>query len=65
MKKILGFYGNGDPIYEAERGSIVTHAFIICSVCKKAVSTNRGPAYGSYCVPCYEDVQKTNNIKNT
>lgn len=63
-KKPLGYYSDGSPIYPAEKGQIVTHAFIMCSVCKTAVSANRVPAYGAYCVPCFENSQKTNSTKN-
>lgn len=63
-KPILGYYSDGNPIYPADKGQIVTHAFILCRMCNASISPNRGPAYGAYCVPCYENMQKTNNTKN-
>lgn len=43
------------PIYEHEKGSIVTQAFILCSVCKKAISTVDGPLSNAYCMDCVKD----------
>lgn len=45
-----GFY----PLYEAEQGTIVTHAFILCKYCNGAISPNRGPRYDAVCIPCYK-----------
>jgi len=43
------------PIYKAPKGSIVTQAFIICCVCRKAVSTVSGPRENAYCMDCVKD----------
>ena len=45
-----GFY----PLYAAERGSIVTQAFILCRYCNSAISPNMGPRSDAVCIPCYE-----------
>ena len=50
---ILGYDRLGNPIHQAPEGSIVTHAFIICSTCRKAISTVGGPRHGSDCLDCY------------
>lgn len=44
-----GFY----TLYEAERGYIVTHAFILCKYCNGAISPNMGPRYDAVCLTCY------------
>jgi Fe2+ or Zn2+ uptake regulation protein len=55
---IIGYRPAGDgyePIYRNQPGSIVTHAFIICADCGKAISSSGGPAHGSLHVSCYEN----------
>lgn len=53
MKQIIGYSLDNEPIYKAPTGSIVTHAFIICSTCRKAISTVGGPRHGSDCLDCH------------
>lgn len=50
---ILGYDMNGEPIRPAPRGSIVTQAFILCSMCRGAISATGGPRYGSVCLNCH------------
>ena len=45
-----GFY----PLYAPPKGSIVTHAFILCKYCRGAISTCMGPRYDAVCLDCYE-----------
>jgi hypothetical protein len=45
-----GFY----PLYEAQRGMVVTHAFIMCKYCSGPISPNMGPRSDAVCIPCYE-----------
>lgn len=57
MTEILGYYG-GDitkPILPTKRGTITTHAFILCSQCGAAIKSNGGPAFGAWCVTCMEN----------
>jgi hypothetical protein len=45
-----GFY----PMYAPPKGSIVTHAFILCKYCDGAIYHAMGPRYDAVCIPCYE-----------
>lgn len=56
-KPILGYYSDGNPIYEAEKGQIVTHAFILCRMCNASISPNRGPAHGAICLKCFDEIK--------
>lgn len=47
--KILGYYRNGDPIYETPRGTVATRATILCCVCEAIIKTDSGPSYGAVC----------------
>lgn len=44
-----GYY----PMYESPRGSIVTHAFILCKYCRAAIASHGGPRYDAVCLTCY------------
>lgn len=54
---ILGYYQDGRPIHPPKRGFVYTQAFIICSVCNKAISPMGGPGHGSICISCHEKKQ--------
>ena len=45
-----GFY----PLYERERGFIVSAAFILCKYCRGAIDSMGGPRYDAVCLSCYE-----------
>ena len=45
-----GYY----PLYDAPKGSVVTHAFILCKYCNGAISSSMGPRYDAVCLTCYE-----------
>lgn len=60
-KPILGYYADGEPIHEVERGFITTAAFILCSQCQAAIRAMGGPSYGALCVPCHETKLKELN----
>ena len=45
-----GFY----KLYAPPKGSIVTHAFILCKYCDGAISSCNGPRYDAVCFNCYE-----------
>ena len=57
-RKIVGYTimdeGPAQPIYEPERGMIVTHAFILCKYCNGAIYHCMGPRYDAVCLDCYE-----------
>jgi hypothetical protein len=44
--------GTLTPLFAPERGSIVTHAFILCSRCKGSVYHCMGPNYNAVCLTC-------------
>ncbi len=50
-RKIVGY----QPIYEPLPGQIVTHAFIVCSICGGAISGSMGPRDGCVCLRCLND----------
>ena len=50
---ILGYDAEGNPIRKSPAGFIVTQAFILCSMCRGAISPTGGPRYGSVCIDCY------------
>ena len=52
-----------DPIYAARPGSVVTQAFIMCSTCGDAISSNGGPRYHSVCLKCIEQLDLINKLK--
>lgn len=45
-----GFY----KLYAPPKGSIVTHAFILCKYCNGAIYHCMGPKYDAVCFDCYE-----------
>ena len=45
-----GYY----KLYEPPKGSIVTHAFILCKYCNGAIYHCMGPKYDAVCLTCYE-----------
>lgn len=47
LLKIVGYV----PVYAPPSGSIVTQAFILCTLCKRAISTNGGPGPRSVLCP--------------
>lgn len=68
MERIIGYTLNKEvfePLYEPEKGSIVTHAFILCGNCGKSVYPCMGPRYKTICLDC-NDSSKENleKIKN-
>lgn len=56
--KILGYDKNGEPIHECKRGFIYTAAFILCSICRKAIRSMGGPMHGSVCVDCHDKTKE-------
>lgn len=45
-----GYY----KLYTPARGSMVTHAFILCKYCNSAIYHSMGPRYDAVCFKCYE-----------
>lgn len=45
-----GFY----KLYAPPKGSIVTHAFILCRYCDSAIYNCMGPRTDAVCFSCYE-----------
>jgi hypothetical protein len=43
-----------EPLYAPPRGSIVTHAFILCKYCNCAIYHCMGPRYDAVCLMCHE-----------
>jgi len=52
-----------EPIYKPPKGSVVTHAFIMCSSCGSAISSGGGPRYNSVCLKCIEQLDLINKLK--
>jgi hypothetical protein len=46
-----------DPVYESQRGYIVTQAFRMCRVCGSVISSTGGPGHRSVCLQCYPAVK--------
>jgi len=42
------------PLYAPPKGSVVTHAFILCRYCRGAISPCMGPRSDAVCLTCYE-----------
>lgn len=61
IKQILGYYANGETIYDFEPGMICTAAFILCSQCTAPIRAMGGPAYGSLCILCHNTKIKESN----
>jgi|GEM_PF-1197778 len=50
----LGYFANGQPIYDQPRPrGLVTQACILCTDCQAIIRTTGGPAMGSLCASCY------------
>ena len=45
-----GFY----KLYAPPKGSIVTHAFILCKYCNGSIYHCMGPKYDAVCLTCYD-----------
>lgn len=43
------------PIYAPQAGALVTQAFIHCSQCGEAISSNMGPRSDAWCIPCTDN----------
>lgn len=52
-----------EPIYPTKRGTVVTQAFILCSSCGGAISSNGGPRYNSVCLKCVDQLDLINKLK--
>jgi hypothetical protein len=52
-----------EPIYATKPGTVVTQAFIMCSSCDGAISSNGGPRYNSVCLKCIEQLDLINKLK--
>jgi hypothetical protein len=50
--------GTLTPLFAPGRGSIVTHAFILCSRCGGSVYHCMGPRYDAVCLTCAEKETK-------
>ena len=59
-REIIGY--TLEPIYKMPRGVVVTQAFIMCSSCGGAISSNGGPRYNAVCVKCVERLDFTNLV---
>jgi hypothetical protein len=59
---LIGYTENEDgtltPLFAPGRGSIVTHAFILCSRCGGSVYHCMGPQYNAVCLTCAEKETK-------
>ena len=45
-----GYY----KLYSPPKGSIVTHAFILCKYCNGAIYHCMGPKYDAVCLDCFD-----------
>ena len=58
MSDVVGYTEQPDgtllPLFAPTRGSIVTHAFILCSRCGGSVYHCMGPKYDAVCLTCAE-----------
>ena len=62
MYREIRGYSSGDkkqPIYAPMPGQLVTQAFIHCSQCGDAVSSNMGPRRDAWCIPCTDKGEET------
>lgn len=56
-KELIGYIEREtgfDPLYAPPRGSIVTHAFILCRYCNVSIYHCMGPRYDAVCLMCHE-----------
>jgi hypothetical protein len=51
-----------EPIYATKRGYITTQAFILCTSCGGAISSNGGPRYNSLCLKCIDKLDVFNKL---
>lgn len=51
-----------EPIYATKRGYVTTQAFILCSSCGGAISSNGGPKYNSVCLKCIDKLDVFNKL---
>ena len=59
-RKVIGY--TLEPIYETQPGYITTQAFILCSSCGGAVSSNGGPRYNALCLKCIDKLDLLNKL---
>jgi hypothetical protein len=52
-----------EPIYATRKGFVATAAFILCSSCNSAISSNGGPRYNAVCLKCAEHLNFVNLVK--
>jgi hypothetical protein len=68
MERIIGYTLEKEefkPLYAPEKGSIVTHAFILCGNCGTSVYPAMGPRYKTICLACHESsVEDLEKIKD-
>jgi len=50
---VLGYSKNHQPIRPVPSGQIVTHALIMCSICRKVIRAQGGPMHGADCLDCH------------
>lgn len=58
-RKVIGY----KPIYAPQRGAIVTHAFIHCSLCGAAISAVNGPVSDAVCLSCSEGTDEIERLR--
>jgi hypothetical protein len=59
-REVIGY--TLEPIYKPKRDSVVTQAFILCSSCGGAISSNGGPRYNSLCLKCIDKLDVFNKL---
>lgn len=60
MRETIGY--TLEPIYATKKGYITTQAFILCTSCGGAVSSNGGPKYNALCLRCIEKLDLFNKL---
>lgn len=55
-RELLGYRSGNkkQPVYAPMPGALVTQAFIFCSQCRAAISSQMGPHRDTWCIPCTE-----------
>jgi len=51
-----------EPIYKTKPDMVVTQAFILCSSCGNAISSNGGPRYNALCLKCIDKLDLLNKL---
>lgn len=51
------------PLYPTQPGMVVTQAFIMCTSCNTAISSNGGPRYNVICKKCAEHLFTLGSLK--